>query len=126
MDIETARQIRMGFPPPAEATLAELLQVSMGGCLLDNGDLWCIKCNHPNECCICHEIEEYACRDVADVAEDLAKYQERWECSDFNDPELLDKHLLTEGKPITTDEDQYCTDCGRSFELCDCATKDIP
>lgn len=36
-----------------EPTIAELIQLSMGAVLDDNGDIWCLQCNKPNECCTC-------------------------------------------------------------------------
>jgi hypothetical protein len=31
----------------------ERAQLGMGACLTDDGDIWCMMCNKPNECCEC-------------------------------------------------------------------------
>ncbi|KKL83514.1 hypothetical protein LCGC14_1973920 [marine sediment metagenome] len=36
------------------ASTPELMQLSMGACLLDDGiSIVCLECGLPNECCIC-------------------------------------------------------------------------
>jgi hypothetical protein len=34
-------------------SIAESTALGMGACLTDDGDLWCMMCNKPNECCEC-------------------------------------------------------------------------
>ena len=61
MDIETAWKIRTGeiIPTDLEYSLGELLQVALNGCLLDDGNIVCLDCGRPNECCECgRELEE--------------------------------------------------------------------
>jgi hypothetical protein len=54
MKLEVARLINEGqMEVPEDATFAEVMQLSMGACLTDEGDIWCLTCNQPNECCIC-------------------------------------------------------------------------
>ena len=59
MDIKTGHLINEGkLPIPDEATVNELLQLSMGAVLEDDGNIWCLQCNRPNECCKCGMYDE--------------------------------------------------------------------
>jgi hypothetical protein len=60
MKIEEAREVYEGkSPAPADATLGEMIQLLMGACLEDDGNIFCLRCNLPNECCHCGEEEKY-------------------------------------------------------------------
>lgn len=37
----------------ANASEGELIQLLMGACLTDEGDIVCLECGLPNECCRC-------------------------------------------------------------------------
>ena len=55
MKIETAYEISEGRKifEEVDANLGEMIMLSMGACLTDDGDIWCLQCNSPNECCKC-------------------------------------------------------------------------
>ena len=38
-------------------TFGEALQLAMGACLEDDGNIWCLECNSPNECCTCKALD---------------------------------------------------------------------
>ena len=42
----------------SDCSIGELLQLAMGACLTDDGDIWCCICNKPNECCTC-SLDKY-------------------------------------------------------------------
>lgn len=52
MKTQTAAEILAGQRPP-EGTPAELMQLAMNACLTDDGDIVCMQCGRPNECCEC-------------------------------------------------------------------------
>jgi hypothetical protein len=55
MKIEVARAILDGIiKMPEDATVGEVMQLSMGSCLTDDGDIFCLECNQPNEFCSCN------------------------------------------------------------------------
>lgn len=61
MQIETARKMQEGEIRPEigeNCTLGEALQLAMGACLTDEGDIFCLECNKPNECCTCGENQD--------------------------------------------------------------------
>ena len=55
MKIEVARQIWEGKLKleDIKSTAGERMQLLMGACLTDDGNIWCLKCNQPNEYCTC-------------------------------------------------------------------------
>lgn len=57
MDLNTARNILTGkiILNSSMYTLSELLMLSLNACLTDEGDIICLECNRPNECCECQE-----------------------------------------------------------------------
>jgi hypothetical protein len=40
---------------PEDATDKDVLFLLMGSYIDERGDIWCLICNRPNECCICLE-----------------------------------------------------------------------
>lgn len=59
MDKYRAAKIVDGIEPPdGTESMQELLALTMNCCYEDDGDLWCLKCWHPNECCICGTDED--------------------------------------------------------------------
>lgn len=117
MDLQTANAIYDGVIPPDDtATQGELLQLMMGSCLLDNGDIWCLVCNRPNECCTClpPESEEDKILRMTGIPHDSDFWDEGHDCEDtFPQPELI----------MGLDPEEFCSDCGRSIRLCDCSEK---
>lgn len=53
MTYEDAVKIKRGDMLSREPTLAEVLQVGLGGYIDDDGDIVCITCHQLNECCKC-------------------------------------------------------------------------
>lgn len=41
------------LPKEPEPTIPEVMQLMLGACRMDNGDIWCCQCHKPNECCEC-------------------------------------------------------------------------
>lgn len=116
MDIDVARQIYFGgVPVPPETTDGEFLQLAAGACLLDNGDIWCLTCDSPNECCTCHQMQDHDEDKFDDL--DMEEF--------FDDSSELSRHYetslcaQTEKEKLEEQASQYCEDCGRSE--CDCA-----
>ncbi len=61
MKIDDAEKIMVGEEsnmPIDSFSMGELLQVAMGACLMDNGDIYCCLCNKLNECCVCGMEEQ--------------------------------------------------------------------
>ena len=58
MDIKVAEDFYFRGITPEDATVAEQLQLCMGACLTDEGDIVCLRCGRPNECCECGREEE--------------------------------------------------------------------
>lgn len=38
---------------PIDISIAEGMQLMMGACLTDDGNIICLRCGLPNECCQC-------------------------------------------------------------------------
>ena len=53
MKLENAYRITEGKGQVENINIAEGLQLMMGACLTDDGDIICLKCRLPNECCLC-------------------------------------------------------------------------
>jgi hypothetical protein len=54
MKIEVARDVHRGIIGiPEDATNAEVMQLRLGACLTDDGDIFCLDCNEWNERCTC-------------------------------------------------------------------------
>ena len=53
MRIEDAYEITEGRGLVEDISVAEGMQLMMGACLTDDGDIICLKCGRPNECCQC-------------------------------------------------------------------------
>jgi hypothetical protein len=122
MGVITAQKIRTGeIEAPPDAGIDQLLQIALGGFIDDDGDLWCIECNTPNECCTCEQEEtdeEWTNRMIEDEALTAYDYDD--------DPKAPVLGFNLDGLKVTADDLEFCEDCGRSPALCDCATKDIP
>lgn len=61
MNIETAEKIYGGEIIPTEFddySVGELIQIALGGCLLDDGNIVCLECGLFNECCECSRENE--------------------------------------------------------------------
>jgi hypothetical protein len=59
MRVETGYLIKEGkIPIPDDVSIGELFQLMTGAVLEDDGNIWCMNCNRPNECCECHLREE--------------------------------------------------------------------
>jgi hypothetical protein len=132
---------------PPEISIEEMLQLAMGACLLDNGDIWCLNCDRPNECCICDDMSEH---DLHTFTDDYTEAEAQHARIGYEDDRDLTDYLLDEnldminrnkepesfktaeikvdGCPVdfVDVEEAYCDKCGRSKQLCDCDTKDIP
>ena len=61
MELETARDIMTGkrLMDSVNTTREEAIMLLMGACLTDEGDIICLQCSLPNECCECGMEEEY-------------------------------------------------------------------
>jgi hypothetical protein len=60
MQLQTAYDMEAGKIRPEigeNCTMPEAIQLAMGVCLTDEGDVICLKCGRPNECCHCGEYE---------------------------------------------------------------------
>lgn len=53
MDIEQARKAYSEGGPITDVTPGQLLMLVAGGYLDESGDITCLKCGSPNECCEC-------------------------------------------------------------------------
>lgn len=53
MELEDAHAIIEGRGQVENISVAEGMQLMMGACLTDDGDIICLKCGLPNECCLC-------------------------------------------------------------------------
>jgi len=61
MDINTAQKFLDGKITLEELnpTIGESLQLMLNGCLEDNGEITCLICGRPNECCECGYEGQY-------------------------------------------------------------------
>ncbi len=61
MEYQVGRKIYEGkIPIPTEAPNEELFMLMMGAVLEDDGNIRCLLCGLPNECCNCgREYEQY-------------------------------------------------------------------
>ena len=54
MKLDVARAIHSGeMQIPDDATVAEMMQLRLGACLTDEGEIFCLDCNNWNESCTC-------------------------------------------------------------------------
>jgi hypothetical protein len=53
MELEDAYTIIEGRGRVEDISVAEGMQLMMGACLTDDGNIICLKCGLPNECCLC-------------------------------------------------------------------------
>jgi len=61
MELEMARDIMTGkkLIDILNTTKEEAVMLLMGACLTDEGDIICLECSLPNECCKCGMEEGY-------------------------------------------------------------------
>lgn len=105
-------------------TIPERVQIMMGACLLDDGSIWCLKCDNSNESCSCNEDIFYQTYfsghdDNWPFDDDIYNYE-----LEERNARLVDASIgliRTDGLTIKMpDPEELCDDCGRSRNVCDC------